>query len=236
MGDKMLAGFIIPLPARPGSKFESWSEWGPRMRAGNAAWPDTNASYRFRVQRVVPPPPAPGPEVVEAQQFASLKPEAPLRDWLAFLRPEAPEERTQAILNLAEQRPAELADEIFSTNAPTREAALTVAKQMKNVTPEIRDAIIAEGKNITEGLRRFNTMKSDDPNFWSAQRELHMRFAYWKQAWWSVHKKLGLDGRPPVQEMHDLALVRAEDTTMDELVVNAKAILNALNPLAQTAP
>jgi hypothetical protein len=52
IGDKTLAAFIIPLPARPGHQFETWSEWGPRPRHGNP-WPDTNPSYRFRVHRIV---------------------------------------------------------------------------------------------------------------------------------------------------------------------------------------
>jgi hypothetical protein len=184
----------------------------------------------------MPPPPAPDPEVVEAQQFAALKPEAPLSEWLAFMRPDAPEQRSQSIMKVVETRPAELAELIRSTNAATREAALSAATQLKQITPEIRDAVSAEGREIAEGLRRFNTMKSDDPNLWSAQLELRSRFAYWKRAWWTVHRALGLDGRPPVQEIHDLAMVRSKDTTMDEIVVGAKAILNALNPIAQSSP
>jgi len=233
LGDKMLAGFIIPLPPRPGRRFETWSDWGPRTRRGNPPWPDTNPSYRFRVQRLVPPPPPPDPEVVEAEKFAALKPDAPLTEWLAFMLPEAPEERTKAIMNVVEQRPGELTELLRSTNATTREAAFTAVRQLKGFTPEIRDAVIAEGQEITEGLRRFNTMKSDDPKLWSTQMELRSRFADWKRAWWIVHKAFGLDGKPPVQEIHDLAMARAKDTTMDEIVVNAKAILNALNPITQ---
>jgi hypothetical protein len=55
LGGKSVGGFIIPLPARPGKRFEQWSEWEPRPRAGNPPWPATNPSYRFRVQRVAEP-------------------------------------------------------------------------------------------------------------------------------------------------------------------------------------
>jgi hypothetical protein len=136
-------------------------------------------------------------------------------------------------MNVVEQRPGELTELLRSTNATTREAAFTAVRQLKGFTPEIRDAVIAEGQEITEGLRRFNTMKSDDPKLWSTQMELRSRFADWKRAWWIVHKAFGLDGKPPVQEIHDLAMARAKATTMDEIVVNAKAILNALNPITQ---
>src|SRR5215470_11556819 len=46
VGDKSLGGFLVPLPARPGKKFEQWSEWEPRPRHGSPPWPDTNPSYR----------------------------------------------------------------------------------------------------------------------------------------------------------------------------------------------
>jgi hypothetical protein len=187
------------------------------------------------VQRIEPPPPPPDPQVVEAEKFAALKPEAPLTEWFAFKHEDAPEERTKLIMEVAEKRPAELAELIRSTNRTERESALEVVPHLKEITPEIRDAVVAEGHQITEGLRRFNEMKSDDPSLWSTQLELRARFAYWKQAWWTVHRRLGLDGRPPVQEIYDLAMVRSKDTTMDEVVVNAKVILNALNPIAQGA-
>jgi hypothetical protein len=51
LGGKSVAGFIVPLPARPGKKYEQWSDWEPRPRPGNPPWPDTKSSYRFRVVR-----------------------------------------------------------------------------------------------------------------------------------------------------------------------------------------
>ncbi|MBM3998999.1 MAG: hypothetical protein FJ297_05555 [Planctomycetes bacterium] len=57
MDGASIVGFLIPLPARPGSAFESWSAWGPVPPAGEPPWPDSRASVRFRVQRMVPPTP-----------------------------------------------------------------------------------------------------------------------------------------------------------------------------------
>src|SRR5262249_31552608 len=63
LGGKDVRGFIVPLPARPGKRFEQWSDWEPRPRRGK--WPETNPCYRFRVQRLPPPTPPPDPAVVE---------------------------------------------------------------------------------------------------------------------------------------------------------------------------
>jgi hypothetical protein len=69
LGGRSVAGFLIPLPPRPGKKFEEWSDWLPMPPAGSPAWPDSKPSYRFRIQRRVPPPPDPGE--VEAAESAT---------------------------------------------------------------------------------------------------------------------------------------------------------------------
>ena len=71
-------------------------------------------------------------------------------------------------------------------------------------------------------------MKSEDPQFLDIQVQLRTRFNYWHQAWWTVHQLTGVDGRPPVQELFGLALVRSKDSTMDEIVANAQAHLDGI--------
>jgi hypothetical protein len=228
LGGKYVAGFLVPLPARPGKKFEEWSDWQPRPRQGT--WPDTNPSYRFRVQRVIPPPAPPDPEVVEAEQFAALKADAPLEEWLSFLNSRSTQERINAVAAVTQKRQPELGWLIRSTNSPTREAALTIVPYLSTISPEVTNAILADGRDIAEAIQRFNQMKTDEPRFLDEQVQLRSRFNYWKQAWWTVQQRLGLDGRPPVREIRDLAAIRAKETTMDEIVVNADAILAALDP------
>ncbi len=233
---KSVAGFIVPPPAKPGKKFEQWSDWGPRGISKDQPWPDSKPSYRFRVVRRIPPPPEPDPAVVEAEKFAALKPDAPLEGWLSFMNYDSPEERMQAVMQVVEARPAELVRLIRSTNSTPRESALSAVPKLSTITPEICEAVLAEGREIATGVRRFNEMKSDDPRFYDVQIELRSRFNYWKQAWWTTHQRLGLDGRPPVQEIFDLAQVRAQGTSMDEIVVNARVILEALNPAPVQTP
>lgn len=225
---KSIAGFLVPLPSKPGQEHEQWSEWLPRPRPGDPPWPDTKALYRFRVVRRTPSPPEPDPVEIELQKFAALKPDAPLAEWLAFLDENGPEERNAAVMNVVEQRPADLAAAIRSTDEATREHALSAVTKLKTVTPEISDVVRAEGRDIAEGIRRFNEMKEDDPRFYDVQLDLRSRFSYWHRAWWTVHQRTGIDGRPPVQEIHDLAQVRSKGTSMDEIVVRARAHLDGL--------
>ena len=53
LGGKSRGGFMVPMPARPRRTQDEWSEWLPRGRPGGEPWPDTESSFRFRVQRRV---------------------------------------------------------------------------------------------------------------------------------------------------------------------------------------
>ncbi len=43
--------FLLPLPARPGHRFEDWSDWLPRQQADGGPWPSDQMSVRFRIQK-----------------------------------------------------------------------------------------------------------------------------------------------------------------------------------------
>lgn len=45
-------GFLLPLPAHPGTEFEQWSDWLPRESAGGQPWPADKMSCRFRVLKI----------------------------------------------------------------------------------------------------------------------------------------------------------------------------------------
>lgn len=227
---KSAGGFLMPVPARPCAAHEQWSDWLPRPLPGHEPWPDDKISYRFRVRPIEPPPPPPDPEALAAEEFAALPDDAPLAARLAFLAHDAPQERAAAILAAAQARPDELAKAIASDDAELRAAALRAVMLQPSVPQAVVDAVLVEGRAIADAVSRFNTMASDDPEFWNVQIELRGRFTHWKHAWWGVQQRLGLDGRPPVQAIHDLALVRAKETSMDEIVVNARVILDALAP------
>jgi hypothetical protein len=233
LGGKSRAGFIVPLPRRPGLKQEQWSEWLPRGRPDGRPWPETEYSYRFRVRRRVPPMPSPDPAVVEAEKFAALKPDGPIEEWLRFLREDMPAERAQALMKVVEEHPADLARAIRSTDQTTAERALSAVTKLSRVSPDVGEAVRDVGRNIADGIRRFNDMKADEADDYSFASDLRSRFSYWHRAWWTVHQKIGLDGRPLLREILDLALVRAKDPCMDEIVFNARVHLEHLESAAQ---
>ncbi len=82
---------------------------------------------------------------------------------------------------------------------------------------------------FADGIRRFNALPANDPESHDVPLDLRTRFNYWKPAWWTIHQRLGVDGRPPVQVIYDLATVRAQGTTMDEIEVNARVFIEALS-------
>ena len=228
IGDRSLGGFLLPVPAHPGKKFEQWSNWFPDPPPGRPPWPDTEPSCRYRVKQIVPPPPPPDPAVVEAQKFAALKPDAALSEYLSFLKPGAPDDRYAAVTKIIEQRPAELAQLIASSDSNLREAALGAVTRLSRITPEISGAVLTEGREIEAELRFFNDMKSDDPKFYEVQMDLRTRFSYWHRAWWTVHQLTGVNGRPPVQGILDLAQVRSKETSLSDIVIDAQAHLDGI--------
>lgn len=50
IGEKTLAGFIVPLPRHPGDESRAWSDWLPHARPGSPPLPD-QFTYRYRIVR-----------------------------------------------------------------------------------------------------------------------------------------------------------------------------------------
>lgn len=230
---KEVPGFGLSMPSRPGRKFLEWSDWLPRMKSAKEPWPDSEVSYRFRVQPILPEPPPPSQEEIDDKAFAALTPQVALPRWLDFIDRDPSPARYQAIVEQAATRQPELARLIKSPKEKDREHALSIASQLREPSPAVVEAILAEGREIAAGLRRFNTVAADDPAFYDLQMELRSRFNYWKQAWWSAAQITKRDAIPPVQEIFDLAQVRTQGTSMDEIVVNARVILEALRAPAK---
>lgn len=230
--------FGLPLRSHPRASDCEWSNWIESGWDAGKPEPAKEAKFnlRFRVATVEPPPPPLDPAVVRAQEFAALKPDATLEQLLPFLFEGPTPESTKVVVKAIEERQVELAKLVRSTNATTREHAMRAAEYPPKPAPELVEAVLAEGRDIAEGIRQFNTMEEDAPDFGDVQIRLRSRFNSWKQAWWLMHKRVGLDGRPPVQEIYDRALIRARGTSMDEIEVNARVILDALNSVAEKKP
>lgn len=223
--------FPLPLRSHPGESDREWSAW---VESGGDAGqppppPEARFGVRWRVQTIEPPPPPRDPKEEVAREFAALAPDAPLERWLPFLFREPNAERTAAVAKVINERQAELAALIRSDKTVVREQALHGATYPAQLAPEVVEAVLAEGRIIAAEVRRCNALPPDSQDFIDSLVGLRSRFNEWKQSWWTVHQRLGVDGRPPVREIHELARAGARGSAMDEIEVNARAILEQLD-------
>jgi len=182
----------------------------------------------------VAPSPAPAPSgpsayELEAARFAALSPGAPIEDWLVFVRSDGSMERNNAVMLVVGERQSELVPLLTSFDPEVRERAQLAAQFLAEPIAEIGQALLAEGHEIAEEIRRVAAMESADPSAGQALNELRRRFLSWKQAWWVLHPRLGLEGRPPLQQIHDLASEASPNPVILEIVGETKKMLDSLD-------
>jgi hypothetical protein len=223
--------FSLPLRSHPNAADREWSQWLESGWDAGKPQPPPAARFhaRFRVMVVEPEPPPPDPNDVVAREFAELGPATLLSEWLPFLFRNPNAERTQAVVAQILARQDELAELVRSDDPTQREQALAAAKYVEKPASALVEAVLGEGRAIAAAIRHCNTLKPDDQEFVTALVELRSRFNDWKHAWWIMHRQIGADGRPPVRDIHELARTRARGTAMDEIEVNARAILEQLD-------
>lgn len=230
--------FNLPLRSHPRAADCEWSKWVESGWDAGKPEPSKEAKFnaRYRVRMVEPPPPEPDPEELRAQEFAALESNAPLSEWLPYLFESPNAERTKIVIEHINAQQSELPKLIRGDDDEMRERALEAVKYVEKPAAELAEAVLAEGRDIADGIRAFNALPESDPNFHTAPHDLSSRFNHWKHAWWTLHQRLGVDGRPPVREIHELTLVRAKGTGMSEIEVNARVILDALAPKPASQP
>jgi hypothetical protein len=209
-------GFGLEIPGHPGAKYKQWSEWLPRIVDGKP-WPDTERSYRFRIEEIIPVPYLPSED-----EFKALTPDAPLEKWLAFLKPGIYASREQAIVNVVEARPADLAKLLRSPNFADFDPAIYAVTQLTVVDPEVVQAMRDIATGIEDQLRTLNAMKPDDPNYYELANDIRYRFKGWSLAWRNVQPKSGVDGRPLLEEILQLAKVQKDNGQMQEVIAEAE--------------
>jgi len=229
LGDGKNEGFEVPMPAHPTVKYEQWSDWMPRGRP-EKPWPDTQMSYRFRVEERLPPPPPPDPAVVAEAKFRALTPEDPLDKWIGFMKYGMAQDREDAILKVVEARPRDLVELLRSDEKGEADRAMYAVTRLKMVDPAVIQAMREIAVEIEEQVKKFAAMKPEQEGYADAGNEVRNRYKSWNVAWWNVHQRSGVDGRPPVEAILKLAEVKPEDGFMQEIILDAKAHLGGLTP------
>jgi hypothetical protein len=223
--------FSLPLRSHPDAGDREWSKWVESGWDVGKPQPPPEARFhaRYRVLTVEPEPPPPDPKDVVAREFAALDSTALLGEWLSFLFREPNAERTQAVVTQINARQDELAALVQSGDPTERERALAAATYAAQPAPALVEAVLAEGRAIAAGIRACHELTSDPAKLARAAVDLSGRFNDWKRAWWVLHGRVGADGRPPVREIHELARAFPRGSTIDEIEVNARVILEQLD-------
>jgi hypothetical protein len=171
--------------------------------------------------------------VVAEAEFAVLTPDASLEKWIGYLKYGMAVDREQAIMKVVEARPGDLAKMLHSSNSGEVDSAIYAVSRLKVVAPEVSKAVLDIAADIEERIRKFNTMKPDQPGYYELGNDIRNRFKSWSQAWWTVHRVSGVDGRPPLEEILKLASVQKDSGHMQEVVLDAEAHLGGLTPAAK---
>jgi hypothetical protein len=226
IGGKSVGGFIIPLPARPGKQFEQWSDWMPRQYKGNTPWPETMSSYRFRIHRIVPPPPGPSPTEIaatasakEQAEFDALSPEAPIKDWLRYTRYGTENARLQkavASITAHSNYVAELSELMSSQDDADATDSLRVIEHIPQPSPALVPVVREAGKNLAALMRKVNaTTRDEDPSYVGAA-QVSVRFSAWMVAVRSLHEKCSGDFTPELRTILELSRVRKDSYVMQQ--------------------
>lgn len=217
-------GFLVSLPASPGRRYTEWSGWLPQPKAPNPPWPDSKTSYRYRV--VPEPEPAPKPTYAElaaeaearkTAAFDALSPADPLHELLQPLRygqggdgRPALIAKIQAKTNLLD----ELRQEMFHAEAERAADALRILPELGPVSGQLREDLVAVGRDIVERIRRFNsTPVEQDPGYLGAA-DISIRFSAWHSAIARLRQAGSADFIPELAAILDLSRARPDSIAM----------------------
>jgi hypothetical protein len=222
-------GLPLDLPSSPGEKYKQWSDWTPSIMGGKP-WPETEVSYRFKIEEIIPDPIV-DPQVEADAQFNALTPEDPLYKWIGYLEYGMPADKEERIMKVVADHPADLAVLIRDTDAGKADKAWNAVQKLKTIDPAVIEAMRGAGEDIAEKIKRFNEMKESDAGYIDLASVIRDRFVVWHRAWWSLQQVAGTDGRPLLEEIVKLARVHPESGHMQEVVLDGEAHLQGLTQL-----
>lgn len=217
-------GFLISMPARPGPDRLEWSDWLPRPPEGNPPWPDTKASYRFRVQKVPAPAPPPTAEQVKAEKdgrerarFEAVPDDAPVEAWFPFVGTGGSGGLRKEGLAKLTGKPAHLAELGGLMVGPDPELAMEAMRLVEHLPvhpPELKAAVRAAGIDIAERIRKGNQVTAEaDPAYrWAA--DVSLRFHGWIEAIRAFRKTGADEGTSELRTILELSRVRPDSIAM----------------------
>ena len=201
----------------------------PHPRPGQPAWPDTQSSYRFRVQPILPPPvepPGPSAEEAAAAQaaqeqavFDAISPTAPIKDWMPYTRYGTPEARLKtAITNITSRSNfvAELSALIFSKDDTEASDALRMIEHIPQPPKELVPVVAEFGRNLAVLITQVNATKPEQDPRYLGFVPVSIRFSAWTVALPPLREKAGGDFTPELRTILELSRIREDSHLMQE--------------------
>lgn len=226
IGDDVLAGFLVPVPAHPGQEHEQWSDWGPRPPADSPPWPDTQPSYRFRVQRIPPPPPPPtleeqaaAKDAAEQAIFDAIPSGAPIQEWLPYTPEWQHERRRSAAMERITSREgyaAELGNLMLGEDVRQAEAALRFIGQLPSPDAALVTAVTAAGRDLVLRCKKVNASTVEEDPHYEGAADLSLRFSAWMVAVRALRERNLGDFLPELGEILELSRVRTDSQAMQQ--------------------
>lgn len=220
------AFFGLALRGHPNESDLEWSNWiegGWNANEPEPA-PEKKFKLRYRVHKIVPPPPGPTHEEMEAKEaaeeqaaFDAILPNAPIIDWLPYTRYGAREDRLQvAVKNIMarEDFVQELAPLMISPEQETATDALRLVEHLPNLPAALLAPVAEAGRDIIALMRKVNaTTPEEDPSYLGAA-DISLRFSAWMVAVRTLREKNGADFTAELREMLELSRVRTDSHVM----------------------
>jgi hypothetical protein len=219
LGDKLANGFELHFPGHPGPKYKQWSPWLPDAEVPK--WPDSEMSYRFRIEEIIPVA-----KPLASDPFAALTADSPLREWLQFFDGFGRQpEKDQAIMKQVESRPADFAEVLRSGSDEDYRQALNVAYVLSASDPQMVKAMRDLAADFERQIQEFNAMAPQEPGSQELGAHIRDRFSRWCMVWATVQDKGPSDHEALVEEMLKAASVRADSPAMQAVVADARQLL-----------
>jgi hypothetical protein len=220
------AFFGLRLRSHPNGRDLNWSPWiesGWNTNQPEPA-PEKEFKLRYRVQEIIPPPPGPTREEMEAEEaaeeqakFDAISPGAPIIDWLPYTRYGAREDRLQIAVKHITGRESfvqELGALMTSPEQEIMSDALRLVEHLPNPPAALLAPVAEAGRAIATLMRKVNaTTVDEDPSYFGAA-DISLRFSAWMVAARTLREKSGGDFTAELNEILELSRVRADSYVM----------------------
>jgi hypothetical protein len=230
----------IPLPRRPGPRFEQWSEWNTAGFAPQTGKPAVvDYAFRFRVARKPADQLLPD-DFREAQKkaAAALPPDAPLLQWLPFYENQSGGALESYLVETAasdavKNRAAEFPPLLRSRDRDVVRRAAFAARLLDPIPASLIEPLAESGRHTLELIRDAkSTSLPGDPDL-VAEQQAEQFFSAWDEAMDKAGAAGTAQRRTVLEEIDREVHGDAGEGGIHDIAVQVAKALAKLGPAAQ---